>query len=1110
MISAAEQHRRAILVGAAAFSVIVATLAAVFAWHNRETALQNGLNLAAVHARQIEDQATQSMHTADVAIGSVLVQDLGTVEMARASREFRAILRHAPFIRSLSVLDSRQRIIASSNPANLGRHVDTANFFPAADNGRSFLRIGLPWTGRDFADGTPASTGNPGDPKALGFISIARAGVWAGTPVTFLVALNPESFVGRMQEIMRPQLGSATLVRYDGTTLLGTEDAPAAASDWRGLTTWLNASSTESGLVPPDFAPEKSAVFRASRAFPFLVVVRLDRGFALRNWEIEARALALVAALLVVLALVSARIHLRRYAAVEMERMEAERLRVIHSTVFESSADAIIITDANANIISANPAFVRSTGYSAREVIGKNPRLLGSGRHGKEFYQAMWAKLLAQGVWQGDMVNRRKDGALFDVYVRITAYKNAAGELLHYIGVSTDVTERRRAEEALVVSEERFRQLTLLSSDWYWEQDTEFRFVRMDGAVEDASGITAQEHLGKTRWDLEALNITEQDWAAHKALLAARLPFYDFEMRRPDKNGREHWVSVSGVAIFDKRGAFLGYRGVGKDISQRKQYEALLIESEARQRAILENEPECITLVDTDSVILDINPAGVALVKADSRESLIGRTILDFVAPEFKEALADFHAHVEEGQTRRGEYQLLDSGGRRFWAEGSAVCISYRGHRSVLAVTRDIDEKRKAERDLEQYRAKLEEMVIVRTSELAEAKDAAEMASRAKSRFLSAMSHELRTPLNGVMGMTALAQRLVTDPKQGDFLKKAMGAAEHLLGVINNILDLSKIEADRVVLESKDFSLGNAIASAIEVHQAAADEKKVRVEWEIDPRLPRTVCGDSFRLSQILHNYVGNAVKFSDGGMVAVLVSKVDSSEAGVFLKLEVTDQGPGLSEEEQELLFVPFSQTDDSMTRRFGGTGLGLAIVKRLAGLMGGDVGVLSKKGFGSTFWATVRLGQARESAEEAIPGEQVDVFAHLRLQYSGACVLVAEDEPVNQEVIVTQLRDAGLLADLASNGREALAMARMKDYDLVLMDMQMPLLNGLDATREIRKSGKRKNVPIIAMTANAFAEDRARCLAAGMDEHLGKPIAPQVLAQTLVKWLGQGATAK
>jgi len=377
-----------------------------------------------------------------------------------------------------------------------------------------------------------------------------------------------------------------------------------------------------------------------------------------------------------------------------------------------------------------------------------------------------------------------------------------------------------------------------------------------------------------------------------------------------------------------------------------------------------------------------------------------------------------------------------------------------------------------------------------------------EQASQAKSAFLANMSHELRTPMNAIMGMSGLARRKATDPVLIDQLGKIGDASQHLLSVINDILDLSKIEAGKLEIEEAGVRIESILANVGDMLGERARAKGLELVADARP-LPPNLRGDPTRLQQALLNYATNAVKFTERGRIVLRVAPGEESESFVLLRFEVQDTGMGIAPDVQLRLFASFEQADSSISRLHGGTGLGLAITRKLAQLMGGDAGVHSVLGEGSTFWFTARLAKGAPGVEAGPSPAAVTYESVLARDYPGRRVLVVEDEPVNRELAMALLEEAGLIVDLAEDGLEAVDRIARNRYDLVFMDMQMPRLDGLDATRRIRESTPARALPIIAMTANAYAEDRARCLAAGMDDFITKPIEPETLFGVCVKWL-------
>ena len=523
---------------------------------------------------------------------------------------------------------------------------------------------------------------------------------------------------------------------------------------------------------------------------------------------------------------------------------------------------------------------------------------------------------------------------------------------------------------------------------------------------------------------------------------------------------------------------------------------------------VIDTAPIRVFWKDRELRYLGCNPAFARDAgKTDPRE-VIGHDDYQMAWTDQAERYrADDLGIMESGAGRYAyeEPQTTPTGGTK-WLRTSKVPLRGVDDRiiGVLGVYDDITARRQTENELERYRRHLETLVAERTAALTDAKDVAEAATRAKSRFLANMSHELRTPMNAIMGMTGLVLRRTADPTQREQLAKVQKASEHLLQIINDVLDLAKIEAERIDLERLPFTFGDVVRdlTAVIGHEAAHRQ----THWSVDlaPEVARmVVVGDPRRIGQILVNFTGNAFKFTERGAVTVRVRLVEEAPDNVLVRCEVQDTGIGISTEDQQRLFTAFEQVDSSMTRRFGGTGLGLVISKRLVSLMGGNVGIESEVGVGSTFWFTARLDKATAMAPPPPAPADDARAARLRLQFEGLSILLAEDEPITREVTRILLEDLGLRVDLAENGAIAVSLAQRNRYDLILMDVQMPELSGLDATRAIRLLHGYADIPVVALTANAFEEDRRVCIEAGMSDHIGKPVAPDQLFAILEKWL-------
>ena len=432
---------------------------------------------------------------------------------------------------------------------------------------------------------------------------------------------------------------------------------------------------------------------------------------------------------------------------------------------------------------------------------------------------------------------------------------------------------------------------------------------------------------------------------------------------------------------------------------------------------------------------------------------------------------------------------------------GLYLLVSYTSNQEKLAITRLNRKQQELERKSEGLR--------VTNVQLAEARVSADAANIAKSDFLANMSHEIRTPMNAIIGMTHLALQTELNDKQKSYIGKAHHSAENLLGILNDILDFSKIEANKLELEAVDFQLEAVIDNMITLTKLMAEEKGIQLSVCIDPDVPKYLNGDPLRLSQVLINLGDNAVKFSNrGDTISFKVTLQEETELDARLQFNVQDTGIGITPEQQERLFQPFSQADNSTTREYGGTGLGLVISQKVVQMMDGKIWVESEQDVGSTFTFTVHLKKQQGSLSQigSSDAQSKSTYNEATARLYGAKILLVDDNDLNQEYLCELLEMIGITVETAFNGQEALNLLANQDFDGVLMDCQMPIMDGYEATRQIRKQEKFKDMPVIAMTANVMRGDREKVLAVGMNDHIPKPFEIDAMFATLAKWIKPG----
>ena len=646
---------------------------------------------------------------------------------------------------------------------------------------------------------------------------------------------------------------------------------------------------------------------------------------------------------------------------------------------------------------------------------------------------------------------------------------------------------REPGEDLLGEDGDLFRLLLENAEDMVSRHGADGRILYVSSSAPNLLGYSSEELIDSSLEIATPPDALQSAWQAINTALQSGEDRYSVEHRLIRKDGREIWVDTRGRLIRDEKGNLREIHCVVRDITRRRQVEEELQEALSRLQASMQAIPDIMFEVDQEGRIYGFHAPRHELLYVPPEE-FMGKTFKDVLPAEVADViLGGLNAAAREGWNRGVAY-ALDLPAGRHWFELSIARKSVQKTPipEFIVLIRDITERKEAE------------------DKLMEAKLLAEDANRAKSEFLAVMSHEIRTPMNGILGMIELLRYSSLTRQQKAYIDSIDTSARSMLDLMNDVLDISRIEAGKMDLESVEFSVHSAVSDAIKPQVSRINLKKLNVNTRISNDIPVRLIGDPLRLKQILINLVANAVKFTEKGSVSVAVFVEKRMEESIVLHFEVSDTGIGIRPDQLETIFSPFAQADVSIAGRFGGSGLGLSICRKLAAVMDGRIWAESVEGSGSTFHILLPFGLA-EPASSSVQDKEEECWKAPVWEGQPRNILVVEDNAINCMFIVNLLETMGHVAESASNGEEALKKWEIGSFDLILMDVRMPGMNGMEASRVIREREGRKHTPIIALTAQALRGDREALIEAGFDGYVSKPVSTSDLIEEMKRVLGR-----
>ena len=802
---------------------------------------------------------------------------------------------------------------------------------------------------------------------------------------------------------------------------------------------------------------------------------------------------------------------IEKYIAIRTDISESKRaeeklqvaLRESDALLSALNMHAIVsIADNSGRIIDVNQAYCRISGYTKEEIIEGNHRIVAAGIQSPDFLANMWRTISSGTPWRGEVCNKNKAGSLYWVDTFIAPFKNAQGQIEKYISIRTDITASKKAASRLASQRSALANIIEGTNVGTWEWNVQTGEMRINERWAEQAGYETNELAPITVQTWDTLTHPE-DLVKAKSLMRKHfeheLPYYEYETRLKHKDGHWIWVLTRGrLASMTERGKPEWFSGTQMDITARKNADAEIQRSNQQLLAVrdqLTKAAEVAELgiwswnLDTNEFKANARMFDIYGVPDHTRDAPQSTEYwLSLVHPDDRhEVTHRMNAAIEGRQSYSHIFRVQCSDGeiRYIQAAGSVERDSSNHAILMTGINRDITLQYRAEEALRQ------------------AKQAADDANQAKSAFLANMSHEIRTPMNAILGMLSLLRRTTLSAQQEDYAKKTEGAARSLLSLLNNILDISKVESGKMYLDTHPFKLSGLIDDLQVILGVNKLKPGLKFKLELDPRVPEHLIGDEMRLRQVLTNLGSNAIKFTEHGMVKLSLILQEQSANNVSILFSVKDTGIGIAPENHERIFSGFTQAEASTTRRYGGTGLGISISHALVNMMGGELKLESELGQGSHFYFCLSLKRSIDDVIELGHGEVEEIDQLVQKRLNGLHILLVEDNLNNQQVAIELLSSEGAMVTVANNGLEALnAVAADKhQYHLILMDLQMPIMDGYTATQKIRQDLGRQSLPIIAMTANAMESDRDECLRAGLNDHVGKPFDLNALINTILQ---------